>query len=165
MNQLSRFTSLIFLASLLFGCSYQKPGSNEYFLKEEGKTIKKRTAAFTKAYVKGDTTFLNNIYTKDARILGPNAEEVSGNKAIAGLNSERINSGIHQYEQISKFLYGGGDFIIDEGNYMMIAGPDSTVYEGNYISVWKKINGNWKIYSNIWNSSLPLQEDTALQND
>ncbi len=165
MKELFRFISFAFLTAILFSCSYQKPGSNDYFVKVEGKTIKKRTDAFTRAYILGDTTFLNNIFTADARILGPNEKEVAGKEAIGQLNSKRLKDDIHQYEKISKALYGGGNIIVDEGNYLMISGPDSILDRGNYISVWKKVNGNWKIYSTIWNSSLPLQEATVVQSD
>lgn len=158
MNQLFRFFSPIFFIAFLYGCSYQKPGSNEYFVREEGKTIQKRTTAFTRAHITRDTAFLNSIFTKDARILAPNSEVVTGKKAISQLNSEWVNYGIHQFEEISTARYGGGDFIVDEGNYFMIYGPDSTSERGKYINVWKKVNGNWKIYSNIWNTSLSARD-------
>lgn len=165
MNQLIRFVSPLVFIALLFGCSYQKPGSNEYFIKEEGKTIRKRTDAFTRAHITGDTAFLNNIFTKDARVLAPNSEAVSGKKAISQLNSEWVNYGVHQFEEISTATYGGGDYIVDEGNYFMISGPDSTSERGKYINIWKKVNGNWKIYSKIWNTSLPPDETTAVHSD
>jgi len=61
---------------------------------------------------------------------------------------------------VSTHLYGAGNYLVDEGNYFMIYGPDSTSERGKYINIWKIVNGNWKIYSNIWNSSLPLVDPT-----
>jgi ketosteroid isomerase-like protein len=158
MKQTFQLPITFFLTFFFFSCSYQKPGSNEYFVREEGKTIRKRTTAFTRAHITRDTAFLNNIFTKDARVLAPNSEVVTGKKSISQLNSEWVNYGVHQFEEISTAMYGGGNFIVDEGNYFMIYGPDSTSERGKYINVWKKVNGNWKIYSNIWNSSLPLPD-------
>jgi len=149
----------IFLLTFLLSCSYQKPGSNDYFVKVEGKAIRKKTDAFTAAHISKDTAYLNAIFTKDARILGPNAEVVTGKKAIAQLNSEWVNYGIYEFEEVSTALYGGGEFIIDEGNYTMVYGPDKNVDKGKYVNIWKRVNGNWKIYSNIWNSSLPMQPE------
>jgi len=158
MNQSVRILIAGFVAVVLFSCSYQKPGANDFFIKEEGRTIRKRTDAYTRAHITGDTAFLNNVFTKDARVLGPNADVVTGRKAIAQLNNEWVNYGIYEFQEISSATYGGGDYIIDEGNYSMTYGPDSTFDQGKYINVWKKVNGNWKIYSNIWNSSLPLSD-------
>ena len=155
----------VFLLAFLFSCSYQKPGSNDYFVKVEGKTIRKKTKAFTAAHVSKDTAYLNGIFTKDARVLAPNMDVVTGKKAISQLNEEWVNFGIHEFEENSTATYGGGDFIVDEGNYFMTYGPDTVVDKGKYINVWKKVNGNWKIYSNIWNSSADRKEDTASSND
>ena len=45
------------------------------------------------------------------------------------------------------------DLLIDQGNYTMTYGPDSTFEKGKYINVWKKVDGQWKIYSNMWNTN------------
>jgi ketosteroid isomerase-like protein len=165
MNQLFRFVSYLVFIALLFGCSYQKPGSNDYFVKVEGKAIRKKTDAFTAAHISKDTAYLNGIFTKDARVLAPNMDVVQGRKAISRLNEEWVNYGIYQFEEVSTHLYGAGNYLVDEGNYFMIYGPDSTSERGKYVNIWKKVNGNWKIYSNIWNSSLPMEEATAVHSD
>jgi hypothetical protein len=32
----------------------------------------------------------------------------------------------------------------------------NTIDKGKYIDVWRKVNGDWKIYSNMFNSSMPV---------
>jgi hypothetical protein len=48
---------------------------------------------------------------------------------------------------------GGPDEIVETGNYEM---DDSTktVDKGNYVVVWKKDGDKWKIFRDIWNSSV-----------
>ena len=155
----------LFFLVFLVGCSYQKPGSNDFFVKEESKAIRKKTDAFTAAHISKDTAYLNNIFAKDARVMSPNGEVVTGKKAIARLNYERVNTGIYEFREESRATYGGGNFIVDEGSYFMVYGPDSKVDKGKYMNVWKKINGNWKIYSKIWNGSVDPQVDSVNGND
>ena len=35
----------------------------------------------------------------------------------------------------------------------MIYGKEKTMEKGKYVNVWKKEDGTWKIYANIWNSN------------
>jgi len=51
-------------------------------------------------------------------------------------------------------LYGDENYLIDEGNYYLRYGAENTIDEGKYINIWKYDNGEWKICSNIWNTSL-----------
>jgi hypothetical protein len=37
----------------------------------------------------------------------------------------------------------------------MVYGEDHTVEKGKYLNVWKFVDGDWKIYSNIWNANAP----------
>jgi ketosteroid isomerase-like protein len=37
----------------------------------------------------------------------------------------------------------------------MVYGKDKTTEHGKYLNVWRKENGDWKIYSNMWNANAP----------
>lgn len=91
----------------------------------------------------------------DAKIFAPNAEVVVGRPAIAALNLEYIKFGINEFREVTTALYGNDDYLINEGNYFMIYGKENTNEKGKFINIWKKIDGDWKIYSNIWNTNIP----------
>ena len=118
------------------------------------KIIDEKNNKFTQAHIVGDTAFLNNIFTQDGRVFAPNSEVVSGRAAIAAINLAYINFGIKQFKEETTALYGSGDYLINEGNYFMSYG--STIEKGKFINIWKKVDGDWKLYANIWNSSMPL---------
>lgn len=124
------------------------PGYNEEILK--------KTGDFTQAHLTRDTAFLNACFTRDARILPPNALVVEGIDSISKLNADWVNYGIHDFIEKSSRMYEAGEYIIDEGNYMLRYGPNNVSDEGKYINIWKKEKGIWKIYANMWNTSLPV---------
>lgn len=125
-----------------------------YILKEQG-IIQEKTQQFTEAHIIVDTALLNNSFTSDARVLPPNADAVIGRAAIAALNYEWVNFGIHEFTETSTFFYGNEEYLIDEGTYYLRYGEDNTIDNGKYINIWKKENNDWKLYSNTWNTSIP----------
>jgi hypothetical protein len=147
------FILLIASAPMLFlGCNSNtstitnKDYSSNFDTTGLRKIIDEKNDKFTHAHIVGDTAFLNNIFTPDARVLAP----------IAAINLEYISFGIKEFREETTALYGSGDYLINEGNYFMSYGKDSTVEKGKFINIWKKVDGDWKLYSNIWNSSMPL---------
>ena len=141
------------LALLVLGCNQQqKPTFDVTAMK---KIIEEKNNQFTKAHITGDTTFLNNIFTKDAKAFPPNSDVVIGRAAIAVVNSQWVNFGIKEFREETTAFYGNEDYLIGEGTYYFRYGKDNTIDKGKYLNVWKKEDGDWKIFSNIWNTSMP----------
>ena len=120
------------------------------------KLIKEKSDQFTQAHITGDTAFLNAIFSSDARVNPPNSDVITGYAAIAAGNLEWVNYGIVEFNETSTFFYGNEEYLIDEGTYYLRYGNENTIDSGKYINIWKNEDGEWKIFSNIWNSSLPL---------
>ncbi len=119
--------------------------------------IQKKTKLFTDAHIKKDTTYLNNSFCQDAKVFPPNSEIVTGINAISKLNSDWVNYGIYKFIEETTSFYGNEDYLIDEGTYYLVYGKEKTVDKGKYINIWKNVNGEWKIFSNIWNTNLSAQ--------
>jgi len=144
---------LIILFSGLFFNSCNKGKSAAPDLQTMKKIIQAKNNQFTKAHVTGDYLAIDTLFTVDAKSFPPNAQPVIGRAAIAALTAEYIEYGVSEFHEETIDLYGSGDLLIDQGNYSMTYGPDSTVEKGKYLNVWKKVDGQWKIYSNIWNTN------------
>lgn len=119
--------------------------------------IQEKTNQFTEAHITKDTAYLNNSFTDDARVFPPNSEIVTGKNAISQLNTDWVNYGIYEFKEVSTSIYGNEEYLIDEGNYHLRYGDDNVIDKGKYINIWKNVNGEWKIYSNIWNTNLPIE--------
>lgn len=112
--------------------------------------IKEKNDRFTAAHITGDTAVLNGYYAPDARVFAPNTPPVEGRAAIARTNDEYLSFGITEAEETTTRIYGNADYVIDEGNYRMRYGKDSTLESGKYLNVWKNADGEWRVYANMW---------------
>ncbi|MBP9924042.1 MAG: nuclear transport factor 2 family protein [Bacteroidia bacterium] len=163
MKQVSIYFLAIICAGLITGCGNDNNASKDTN-KNSGvifdsiamkKIIDEKTNKFTQAHITKDTAYLNNIFTQDAKTYPPNSDVVTGRVAISAVNSEWVNYGIKEFSEESTSFYGNEDYLIDEGKYYLRYGENDIIDKGKYINIWKKENGDWKIYSNIWNTSLP----------
>lgn len=115
--------------------------------------IEAKTRQFTQAHIDGDVALINGCFTNDARVLAPGAHAVVGLKAISSLNKEWVEYGVYEFTEVSTRTYGAGPYVIDEGVYFLRYGPERVEEHGKYINIWTRDDGEWKIFSNIWNVS------------
>jgi ketosteroid isomerase-like protein len=141
------------LALLVLGCSQQRKPIVD--VTATRKIIQEKNNQFTKAHITGDSAFLVNIFTQDAKVFAPNSDVVIGRPAIAVVNSQYLKLDIKEFREETTAFYGNEDYLIDEGSYYFRYGKDNTIDKGKYLNVWKKEDGDWKIYSNIWNTNMP----------
>ncbi|MEO7308373.1 MAG: DUF4440 domain-containing protein [Ferruginibacter sp.] len=120
------------------------------------KIVEERNLVYGKAFVEGDSITVMDHFTEDARAFPSNAEQVIGKSAIALLISQFLKFGIKEFTDETTRVLGAGEYIIEEGNYFLGGDNGKTLDKGKYICVWKKENGQWKVCSNIWNTSLPI---------
>ena len=155
--------ALALLAAGMVGCNDAKSPANSatkgstlnFDLVAMRKVIEENNSRFTKAHVSGDAPLIDNMFTRDAKVLPPESPPVVGRTAIAKLTADYIAFGITEFSEETTDFYGNEDLLIDQGNYVMVYGKEKTVEKGKYVNVWKKEDGNWKIYSNIWNTNAP----------
>ena len=119
------------------------------------KVIEEKNDAFAKSFVTGDSAGMVNSYTRDAKLFPPNSPAIIGQSAIAALVSQYLKFGIKEYRDETTALYGNEANLIEEGNYSMGDGKGNSIDKGKYMVVWRKVDGDWKIYSNMFNTSMP----------
>ncbi len=144
------------------GCGHGKDASTPaaqvpvtFDLAGTRKVIEENNRRFTRAHVTGDQAAIDAMFTREARVLPPGADPVIGREAVARLTAEYIAFGVAEFREDTTDFYGNEDILIDQGNYVMAYGKDKTRESGKYLNVWKKEDGAWKIYSNIWNTNAP----------
>ena len=114
---------------------------------------------FGEAFIKGDSAALASLYCNGAEAFVPNAPKMS----IAAMSSEITHMpamGIKKMVLTSSEVAGGPDIVTETGSYVM---SDSTkaIDKGKYIVLWKKEDGKWKMFRDIWNSDDPAQPMAA----
>jgi ketosteroid isomerase-like protein len=117
--------------------------------------IKKEASNFGEEVKRGDSTAMAAHYASDAVVMPPNSEAVKGNN-IVDLWGGALRMGVKDLKLDITDISGGGDLYAETGNYEMLGADNKSLDKGKYVVVWKKENGNWKMYRDIWNSNMAM---------
>jgi uncharacterized protein (TIGR02246 family) len=116
--------------------------------------IEKVDKAWEKANNAGDAAALTALYTKDAVVMPPGADPVSGTKAIQAMFTADVAQGA-QMALTQKGVTGFGDYALETGSFVATSKDGKHLDHGSFMTFLKKEGGGWKIYRDTWNSSMP----------
>jgi ketosteroid isomerase-like protein len=111
---------------------------------------------FMQAFSQGATD-IGKLYASDAQLFPPNSEVISGNMAIGPFWKGAFDMGIKKATLETTQTEKAGDQIIETGRYTLAGADGKPMDNGKYMVVWKNEGGNWKLYRDIWNSSMPAK--------
>lgn len=115
--------------------------------------ITKLDQAWQTAYNAKNAAGLAAMYTDDAKVMAPGSATVSGRAAIQAFFAEDVKQGATNALTTGEVLDGGA-YAIAIGGYVA-TGPDGKHLDhGTYVTIYKKMGGNWMIYRDTWNSSM-----------
>jgi ketosteroid isomerase-like protein len=117
--------------------------------------IEANNKKFAEASKKGDAATIAQIYATDAEAFPPNAELVKGRAALQQFWKGMLDSGVAAAETTTRDVEVSGNLATESGTYVITAKDGKVADKGKYNVVWKRIGGEWKIYRDIWNSSMP----------
>jgi ketosteroid isomerase-like protein len=115
--------------------------------------IGKMDQAWDKAYNAGDAAAVTALYTKDAKILAPGAEPVSGTAAIQAFFKADIAQGAKN-ALTQGDVVGFGDYALETGGWVATDADGKHLDHGSFMTLYKKVGGGWKILRDTWNSSM-----------
>jgi ketosteroid isomerase-like protein len=64
--------------------------------------------------------------------------------------------GIKDFKLTTHDVVGSEDLLVETGSYEMYGDKNAVIDKGKYVVAWKKENGNWKLYRDIANTSMPM---------
>ena len=108
---------------------------------------------FSQLVMNGDYRGIGEAYTEDAKIFPSNKEIITGREAIAAYWELPEGTRISYHKIFPEEIKIIGDEAYDFGYYegkTLRDGKESR-WRGKYVIVWKKVDGQWKIYLDIWN--------------
>ena len=116
--------------------------------------------AFSQHVMNGDAEKIAAAYTEDGKIFPNNRDILEGTDALKKYWApSKTHKTIH-HKVTPEEIKIIGDEAYDFGYYEgKTKRPDGTIssWKGKYVIVWKKVEGEWKIYLDIWNS-IPIKE-------
>lgn len=108
------------------------------------------TTAVSRDFNAGDTSKTAAHYTDDAQILPPRHPVIYGKAAITEFFESNIDKYI-SFGNVTTWSVVHGDLGIEQGTYNVRnvrLGVDAE--SGKYIRIWKRINGSWKLYRDMF---------------
>jgi ketosteroid isomerase-like protein len=124
----------------------------------EGDSVKAQLEAMAATYARqmmgGHTDSLAMFYADNAVMMAPNMPTATGKEnirqALAGMFAQGAPTNVVlRVESVS----ANGPIAVERGRYSMVMGPVSD--SGKYLIHWHRINGEWKMVEEMWNSDLP----------
>jgi len=144
---------LITVIIISTGCQQQttdtKPVSEEFNMQEAKSFIDSINTKFSEQIQNGDSMALASHYATDAAILLPKSEPIKGKDILSAWGS-MLREGTEETTFQTIDLIGSNDFLIETG-YISTKGSDSSISKSKYLVVWKKQNGEWKLYRDMIN--------------
>lgn len=123
--------------------------------------IKKINEGFIAAYNAGDTKTLAANYTESAKLFPSNSGVIEGQQAIEGFWEAVMKMGIKKAQLETATAESFGNIAIEEGQYKLFVEGDMMVDQGKYVVTWIKVDGQWKIQRDIWNTNNPAPQARA----
>ncbi len=110
---------------------------------------------FMRTFAKGDAAGMGALYTENGQLLPSNSDFITGRKAIQGFWKAVMDMGIKAAKLETIDLEEHGNSAYEVGKYTLSGAGGQVMDQGKYIVIWKKEGGEWKLYRDIWNTSMP----------
>jgi ketosteroid isomerase-like protein len=109
--------------------------------------IAAQSASFTASLAKGDAAEAARNFTADARLSVPGVGGVlEGRQAIEKFWQGALAGGMKSLTLTLRDLEGSSDVRVETGTYAAFGANHSELGRGEYLLVWKREDGSWKIH-------------------
>ena len=162
MRKIVKFAGLIVLSVIFLGCnqSAQKDFVQEQPNNEEvKKMINEKNAKISAFYNKGLADSVASFFAKNSIQMVPNQDPLIGVEKIKESWGQSMQFGTWSFNLSAEEVKGCGDMIVELGKYTLDFQPNENspipqmTDKGNYLVLWEKIDGKWKI---VWDA--PVSE-------
>ena len=156
-------TSVLFLIASLFiliSCSQQdkmeiENSASAFDINQGEASISQSNQNFIKAYKSADTAQIAQAFTTNARVMLANQAPINGRNDIAQFFAGLMKGGVNDVKLNTSNITGDSTILVEEGSYQLLNKKGSPTDKGQYIALWKQQSGNWKIYRDMFASSVP----------
>ena len=116
--------------------------------------IRRANATFEANFERGDAAAIATLYTSNGILLPTGMNAIEGAAGIQAFWQGAMEMGIKRVKLDSKDVEELADTAIELGNYTLFGANGQQLDQGKYLVVWKEQMGQWKLYQDIWNSSM-----------
>jgi ketosteroid isomerase-like protein len=157
-----KISALAVAIGLLTSCNKPAEQAASTFDIEKVKAaIGEEQQKFTDALFKADSVAYSMVIHSQGIVFPPNMEPITGREKLVSFAYHSFKAGVGGVALQTTEIWGNPDVVIATGTYDLKGKDGSTIDKGKYIEVWKDDNGQWKLYRDMWNSSMPMQMPSA----
>jgi ketosteroid isomerase-like protein len=114
---------------------------------------------FMKAVREADIATFPSLYTRDATILPPGGDAVTGADEITKFWQAFSELGITEARPVTLEVIPMGEYALEVGETTVYGQDGALVDRGKIMVLWKMDeDGVWKYHRDTWNSSIPPSE-------
>lgn len=146
-----RFSALLLLLLLAFAATPAQAGPGD----AAEAAVRAMNEQFSALVAKGDAGALAGLYAEGAQLFPPNEEMIIGRPDIRHFWQTFIDMGMKGLTLDISSAEQHGEVIVETGRYVVLGPQGQEMDRGKYLVVWKRSGRNWRIYRDIWNSSVP----------
>lgn len=152
---------LMLLSIFVVACNSQAPTLSDSQRAEAEKQIREISIKWLELWKSHDLEGLKTLFADDAVVYRLNIEPAVGLAAIIDVYAKEFEQnpqGTTEWSTERVEISTSGDMAIEYGSFSVAAmGPNGTVDDhGRFVTVYRNINGTWKVYSDIGSSTKPL---------
>lgn len=140
--------NLLFLFGMLFSLCVTGQTNDEQARRE--KEITQRLRDYEHALKTGDVEALGKLYTTDSSILHHGKPATVGREKIRDIFSKFIKDSITGSSFQTTGLWGNDEVLVEEGTGTWYHANGASLGSGYYLLVWKKEEGEWRIFRDTW---------------
>ncbi len=134
--------------------------------RSEEDAIRELDKRWVRAFAAGDVGAVVDMYASDGMVMAPNAppgKEKAGLTAAYTDMMRKENNLSLTFEPTQITVAAAGDMAHDIGTYRLsMDTPGGRINDnGKYITLWKKVAGQWKVAADMFNTDLPMQPPMA----
>ena len=143
--------ALMALLMHIAGCATQQQSGQQNVRAE----IEAANARLLTALAAGDAAGMAAAYADNAALLPAHSDFVTGRPAIEKFWTGAISAGVKRAVFITLETEGHGDTAHEVGRYTMYGADGKVLDTGKYVVIWKREQNAWRIYRDIWTTTLP----------
>jgi len=107
--------------------------------------IAAQARALMSAIDQGNAEAASALFTRDARLSIQGMPEIRGRESIGSFWKSALGGGLGGLALVTDELMGNDNLRVETGNYTTLGPDHSEVGRGQYLLVWLKEEGEWKI--------------------
>lgn len=123
------------------------------------------TTALETAFNRGDVNACVDVYTEDAEIIPEDGPVVRGRQAIREFFKDQVQRDT-SFDTDSTLSIVRRDLAIEQGTYRVRDVKRGIDVEwGEYLNVWRRINGNWRVLRSMYNVTVAPRGAVSVSSD